>query len=337
MNNALATYLQDVIGVSLAPAGSVLHSERLPYFITDTFDLADATIEGFPVTLATPRQNLGQRLDETVQQLKQLRERLGKPVIFCPATLASYERRNLIRYRMPFIVPGKQMYLPHLGIDLRERVLQKPVTVARLTPSSQALLIWSLLNLPTQEEWEPAIAAAALGYTPMAASRAARELEATGLMTARMNGRIKCLQRMGAAPEIWERAKPFLQTPVLREHWIQKNALQLPDQVHLRKAGITALTAQTLLAEDLEDQCFAIPQRQWLARPKQLQPLDYYEQGAIRLQIWSYETAICAKKDWVDPLSLSLTFGNDRDERIQMALDELVDRATTLTLDVINA
>lgn len=328
MNKALATYLQDVIGISLAPAGSVLHSERLPYFITDTFDLADATIEGFPVTLATPRQNLGQRLEETVQQLKQLRERLGKPVIFCPATLASYERRNLIRYRMPFIVPGKQMYLPHLGIDLRERVLQKPVTVARLSPSSQALLIWSLLNLPTQEEWAPADAAAALVYTPMAASRAARELEAAGLMAARMNGRIKCLQKIGSAPEIWERAKPFLHTPVLREHWIQEDALQLLDQVHLRKAGITALAAQTLLAEDLEDQCLAIPQRQWLNRPNQLQPLDHYEPGAIRLQIWSYETAICAKKDWVDPLSLALSLAGEDGARVQQAMEQLMEQLT---------
>lgn len=326
MKQTLVTYLQDVIGVSLAPAGSVLHSERLPYFITDTFDLADATIEGFPVTLATPRQNLGQRLEETVQQLKQLRERLGKPVIFCPATLASYERRNLIRYRMPFIVPGKQMYLPHLGIDLRERVLQKPVTIARLSPSSQALLIWSLLNLPTQEEWEPATAAAALGYTPMAASRAARELEAAGLMAARMNGRIKCLQKISSAPEIWERAKPFLQTPVLREHWIQKTGLQLLDQVHLRKAGITALAAQSLLADTEEAPCFAIPQRQWLERPNQLQPLDYYEPGAIRLQIWSYETAICGKKDWVDPLSLALSLTGEDDARVQQALSKLMEQ-----------
>jgi len=337
MTKALATYLQDVIGVTLSPVGTVLQSERLPYFITDTFDLADATIEGFPVILATPRQNLVQRLEETVQQLKQLRDRLEKPVIFCPPTLASYERRNLIRYRMPFIVPGKQMYLPHLGIDLRERVLQKPAAVERLAPSSQALLIWSLINLPTQEEWEPATVAAALGYTPMAASRAARELEAAGLMAARMNGRIKCLQKIGSAHEIWERAKPFLQTSVLREHWIQKNGLQLLDQLHLRKAGITALAAQTLLADTEEAPCFAIPQRQWLARPKELQPLDYYEPGVIRLQIWSYETAICGTNMFVDPLSLSLTFGNNRDERVQVALDELLKRVKTVTLDVINA
>ncbi len=328
MTKAIATYLQDVIGVTLAPTGHVLHSERLPYFITEAFDLADATIEGFPVILATPRQNLVQRLEETVQQLKQLRDRLGKPVVFCPTALASYERRNLIRYRMPFIVPGKQMYLPHLGIDLRERVLQKPVTVARLSPSTQALLIWALLNLPTQDEWEPATVAAALGYTPMAASRAARELEATGLMKARMHGRIKCLEKTGSSAEIWERAKPFLKTPVLREHWIHKSALHLFDQTHLRTAGITALAAQTMLADDGEETCFAIPQRQWQARPSELQPTAHYEPDTVRVQIWQYETVICDASPFVDPLSLSLTLANDSDERIQMALDEIMERVT---------
>lgn len=76
-----------------------------------------------------------------------------------------------------------------------------------------------------------------------------------------MNGRIKCLQKNGAATEIWERAKPFLQTPVLREHWVHENGLRLLDQVHVSKAGITALAAQTLLADTEEAPCFAIPQR----------------------------------------------------------------------------
>lgn len=328
MNNAIATYLQEVIGVTLAPMGRLLQSDRLPYFITEAFDLADATIEGFPVTLATPRQNLEQRLEETVQQLRQLGGQLGKPVIFCPATLASYERRNLIRYKMPFIVPGKQMYLPHLGIDLRERMQQKPVAVERFAPSTQALLIWSLLNMPAQNKWEPGPAAPALCYTPMAATRASRELEAAGLMQARMRGRIKTLEKIGSPEEIWARAQPFLKTPVLREHWLPKDALRLLDQTHLRKSGITALAAQTLLADTAEEPCFAIPQRQWLARPTQLQPLDGYEPGAARLQIWAYETAICDGKDFVDPLSLTLSLRHEADDRVQIALDELMEQIT---------
>ena len=55
----------------------------------------------------------------------------GHPVVYVTEALASYERRHLIAKKVPFIVPGNQLYLPELGIDLRVPFEDGP---QRLTP-----------------------------------------------------------------------------------------------------------------------------------------------------------------------------------------------------------
>jgi hypothetical protein len=51
--------------------------------------------------------------------------------------------------------------------------------------------------------------------------------------------------------------------------------------------------------------------------------------GGCQLQVWSYAPILSAKshdKKPVDPLSLSLSFPENGDERIELALEELKER-----------
>ena len=47
-------------------------------------------------------------------------------MVYVTGALASYERKRLIEQKVPFMVPGNQLYLPDLGIDLREYFRQRP-------------------------------------------------------------------------------------------------------------------------------------------------------------------------------------------------------------------
>jgi hypothetical protein len=67
------------------------------------------------------------------------------------------------RAKIPFIVPGNQLYLPDLGLDLREYFRQRsPTAQSALSPSAQAMLITALLHQPWQAEWQPSTVAVAL-------------------------------------------------------------------------------------------------------------------------------------------------------------------------------
>jgi hypothetical protein len=46
----------------------------------------------------------------------------------------------------------------------------------------------------------------------------------------------------------------------------------------------------------------------------------------IAVQVWRYEPGMQAKKKTVDPLSLWLSLRDNRDDRIQMALDEIKEK-----------
>jgi hypothetical protein len=72
------------------------------------------------------------------------------PVVYVTGTLASYERKRLIEHKVAFLVPGNQLYLPDLGIDLREYFRRPPAAAdTALSPATQAMLIVSRTAKPS--------------------------------------------------------------------------------------------------------------------------------------------------------------------------------------------
>jgi DNA-binding MarR family transcriptional regulator len=236
--------------------------------------------------------------------------------------LASYERKRLIEQKVPFIVPGNQLYLPDLGIDLREYFRHRSITAAAaLSPSAQAMLITALMRRPWQAEWQPSVVAAALGYTPMTLSRAVKELTASGIATPYMLGRTRCLRMERTARETWEQARPLLRTPVKRSVWVHDDKA-IAGQPRLL-AGLSALAHHSMLAEP-KWPIYAISPAQWRAATQAgIEELPEAAAGACEWQLWSYASALLVGTGVVDPLSLTLSLQDNPDERIQLALDEI--------------
>ncbi len=94
-------------------------------------------------------------------------------------SLPTYVRKRLIEKGISFVVPGVQMYLPALGMDMRSRaVRQKPLTVDRFSPATQVVLIYWLLGR-IEGVVTPLELSKWLGYSAMTMSRAVDELEAS--------------------------------------------------------------------------------------------------------------------------------------------------------------
>jgi hypothetical protein len=183
---------------------------RLPYFLQDAFDVRALELLNHSILLAINKQSNKHSLASVRSQLDKLRQLAVVPVVYVTEALASYERKRLIEHKVPFIVPGNQLYLPDLGIDLREyfRRRQAAPEVA-LSPATQAMLIAVLLRKPWRAEWQPAEVFNDLGYTTMTLSRAVREITGTGIAKLRTEGRTRWLQIEGTAADTWERAMPY--------------------------------------------------------------------------------------------------------------------------------
>ncbi|MBA4253581.1 MAG: hypothetical protein C0441_06545 [Comamonadaceae bacterium] len=320
---AVVRYLQEVLGIEALGLRPWARAVELPYFLGDAFQFCELELFKQPIVLAVGRGQPRHALGDVRAWLGTVKALAGQPVIYVTDALASYERRRLIEHKAAFIVPGNQLYLPDLGLDLREYFRQPaPVaTEAPLSPAAQAMLIAALLRQPWQPDWQSSQVAVALGYTPMTWSRAVKELIAAGLAVAHTVGRSRWL-RMELAPEqVWQRAQPALRSPVRRTVWVdaQSTALHQPS----RLAGLSALAHFSMLTPP-KWPVYALTVADWkAAKDAGARELPEPHAGAQAWQLWNYSPALQPQATTVDPLSLTLSLQDHADERIQLALDEL--------------
>lgn len=313
-------YLRETLGIESSALRPWSGREVLPYFVLDAFEFRQLNLLGEPVLLAFALRRGQISIADLRARLDVITVACKRPVLYVTDSLASYERKRLIEQKVPFIVPGNQLYLPHLGIDLREyfRRASDPVPTL-LSPSAQALLIAALLRPQWEAEWNPAEAATALGYTPMTASRAARELIGADLAQARKTGRTQHLLMPRSARATWEHAAPVLRSPVQRVAW----SASLRPMQDVRLAGLSALARETMLAEPTAP-TYAVTRDQWQRLKKAGKAWIEAHPGACQLQIWGYSPALLPGRETVDPLSLAVSLRDDPDERVQAAVEQLL-------------
>ncbi len=319
---AVRRYLHEVLGVPAPEVKPWARADELPYFLRDAFQFGELELLGHPILLAIGRAEHPQSLSEVRTWMDKVRVLADQPVVYVTDALASYERRRLIEQKVPFIVPGNQLYLPDLALDLREYFRKRSAAAqTALSPSAQAMLITALLHQPWQAEWQPAKVAVALGYTPMTLSRAVKELTAAKLATAYTVGRSRWLRMELPPQQIWERAKPALRTPVRRSVWVAADgpAANRPG----RLAGLSALARHSMLTEPRWP-VYALSGADWKAAiDAGVRELPEPVAGAHEWQLWSYSPALVPGVATVDPLSLTLSLQDSADDRVQLALDEL--------------
>ncbi|MEY3447384.1 MAG: hypothetical protein RIR45_2139 [Pseudomonadota bacterium] len=318
--NSVLHYLHETLGVPTSGCTAWAGQSGLPYFLQDAFDFRELKLLEHTVLLALDRNPDKLPLGDLRAKLDKVRAVAKQPTVYVTTALASYERKRLIGQKVPFIVPGNQLYLPDLGLDLREYFRKRTTsTQTPLSPSAQAMLITALLRPQWVPEWHPAELAATLGYTPMTLSRAVRELSAAGLATVHKAGRTQYLTMAFSPQETWERAAPLLRSPVQRTVW---TSAQAHTGLPLRLAGLSALARQSMLAEPRQP-VHAIGRTAWQALKPTIDELPQATPGAQELQLWTYSPALQPDTVTVDPLSLILSLRDNPDERVQSALDAL--------------
>ncbi len=126
----------------------------------------------------------------------------------------------MVHTGVPFIVPGNQLFMPFLMVDLRERFNRLPPAQGkRLSPSTQCILLYHLIKEPIVGVPLRGIAEK-VGYSPMMLSRAKYELEAGGLCQTSRKGRSVVLEFHEHGPSLWEHAQSLLSSPIRKTHWI---------------------------------------------------------------------------------------------------------------------
>ena len=228
----------------------------------------------------------------------------------------------MIEQKVPFIVPGNQMYLPMLAIDLREHFRRIREEAPTFSPSTQVVVLHAMLR-DAGQELIPSEMAPLLGYSAMTMTRAFDELETARLAEVTVRGRERCLRFNGGRREIWEKAQPFLRSPVNKRLFIRR----IDGAEGAIRAGLTALAHYSMLAPPAYT-TYALSREDWKALRQQHKIIEVPAQDpdASEIEVWWYPPALFAEHGMVDRLSLYLSLKADHDERTETALEEMMEK-----------
>jgi len=314
----LQRYLHDVLDVQVSIT-EWDRAKQLPPFLRERYAFSGMKLLGTNCLLLLDDNRTEQSPAVIRKHLDLLRDKHAGEVIYVRPQVSAYNRKRLIEQKVPFIVPGNQLYLPMLAMDLREHFRKVKSESAPFKPATQALLLYLLLY-EQHADVIPLEMAKQLGYTPMTMTRAFDELEDAKLGSITAQGRERRLRRADARADIWATAQPFLRSPVTQRLFVPKNT-----PVAGIRAGLTALSHYSMLAPPVYVSR-ALSREQWkeLNGPGKLTVLPYAEPGAVEIQVWRYSPNLLAKKEFADPLSIYLSLKHDEDERTQGAMQEMI-------------
>jgi len=324
---ALSEYLASATGASalLKPAGR--KKGQMPAYLAKSYDLIGGEIFGEQMTFALARPELdeGPSLKRLQADYKALRSASDASLLVLAFEhLPSYLRSHLVKARISFVVIGRQIFLPHYWVDLREREEAAPEPPPSfLTWSAQVVLLRHLLWHDVEERSLSELAHQ-LGYSAMAMTQASRQLQAAGLAAISREGRSKRLAFEQHGRSLWEQALPKLRRPWSRVVAISQT--QLPENYRVWVSGISALSSRSMISSGgTPVRAIHGDRLRQAEEPQGLAVAEHIEFAKIKLEVWEYDPGLLAKGESVDPLSLFLSLKDDANERVQGALEDLLD------------
>ena len=315
---ALERYLGDTLHEPTR-VDALEHAPGLPSFLSRTYSLHEGHIAGRRIVFLATMNNTATP-SEIAKHVALVRSAVKTIVVFVAPWLSAHNRPRLIGQGVPFVVPGNQLYIPDLAMDLRERFRTHTKRQANgLSPAAQAVLFHRLLRLD-EAATTPSTIATRLRYSAMSIGRAFNELVDTGLAHTEKDGKERHVRFKVEGRQLFDASHDLLRSPVRSEKFIRDGHVVPP----LKHAGQSALADLTDLSPP-PLLAFAIAASDWkmLAQTCGLVETDR-DQAAHIVETWAYDPAALSTARTVDPLSLYAHFWNHRDERVSMAAERLL-------------
>lgn len=328
----LQKYISNVLGLEIQV--DLLGKKDLmdlPLYIRDSYLIYRAMLFDTSLVLLEPKDQEGIRISLISTNVELVKKRMGYPVVVMLNTCTALHRRRLIEKGINFIVPGTQLFLPELLIDLSE-VYKSQRRLGKgqlLRPSAQFLLIFHLLHSESRydlAEHNFKSVAAMTGYSPMAITLAAENLENVGLISV-IGTKDKVMSFKYDKKDLWEKvfANGLVRNPVRLKVFVDEK----PEDIELLKCNISALSEYSDLNPGAQEY-YAVDNNDFrnLEESNVLENMNM-DEGRFCLELWRYDPRriwgdLSSNQSCVDPLSLCISMQDSKDERVEMAVEQII-------------
>ena len=243
------------------------------------------------------------------------------PVILWLDAISTYQRNALIKNKIPFIVPNSQIYVPELGMCLKEFSTRKRVKVAKISAMAQFLLLYFIYQKEPRERKQSELAEY-LNTSDMNISRAVQELQGLGLLEIYKDGTSKRIKSVAIGKELYQLSSEYLQSPVQKKIYVALKYFN----ISLPFAGETALAEQSILNYP-KHTVYAMDKKLAKNIPKKamVEPNLMANSNYVEIELWKYNPVVFAVDRIVDIVSLVQSLKDVEDERVEMQIEEIME------------
>ncbi len=296
---------------------------KLPLFLLEIYDFYELNILGNQCVLIKINKDVP-KINDIKKHMKIIKAISNDNLVFLYNTISSYRRKTLIQNRIPFVVENGQMYLPFLGLDLKNESDKSINPIVKFSSTVQQVFLYYLYNKDIA--LNATELAKKLNTTKMTASRALSDLYTLGLLMYNIGGKTgksKNYRRIDDT-KYYEIGSKYLRNPIYKVVYLDKTAYALASDFLI--AGLEALSMKSMIN----------PSKRSIRATSKLKLhdlKDYIEKdinkiedmNLMELQIWDYDPMIFTKNNMVDLASLASSFNESSDERIDKAIEECLE------------
>lgn len=306
-------YLNKVLGIKVTYKD--VEFKHLPNFIATRYRLQMVSMNEQKVIFLYPKTELEQ-IEVLKKHIARIQKNENLTVVLVLKELSFRQKEYLIHEKIPFIVEGKQIYLPFMALYLQERCSAEKKPREEILPSAQMLLLHFIYG--GARELSTSQAAKDLELTPTSISRASRQLEEMELLHIQKAGVQRILQSESSPKILFQKAGDKLLSPIKRTVYIPKEFVG----TDLLESGYSALAEYSMLNAP-NVRCYATERiSQW----KDAMTNSLYDsQMQVAVEMWRYNPRKLSRRNIVDKLSLALSLREDADERVEAAVEEMLD------------
>lgn len=256
------------------------------------------------------------------KEMQQIEKYAEMPVILWLDAVSTYQRNALIKNKISFIIPNSQMYVPKLGISLKEFCAGKREKVEKISAAAQLLLLYFIYQKENEGKKQSELAAY-LNTSDMNISRAVQELKGLGLLEINKGGTSKLISSIAVGKELYQRSEAYLQSPVQKKIYVNPAYFNM----ELPFAGETALAKQSMLnypkhvVYAMDKKLVKDISKNAIVEPNFMTDSDYVE-----IELWKYNPMVFASEGMVDIVSLVQSLKEIDDERVEMQIEEIMEK-----------
>lgn len=229
-----------------------------------------------------------------------------------------YIREKMMEEGIPFVIDGKQVFLPFIGYLLSKSNERELPPVHLISFLTQKMLLVAIY-----ERWiemKVSDVAKQLGVSTKSASRCFDELEYLNIGVLGMKGKSRVINIPDDRKQLWQQIERVLRNPVIRRFILRK------DMKLEKKAGISALCEYSLLSDNAYP-TYAVTKKELKASGVKVekQASELEEIGCVVLEL-GYFIDFWGK-GLQDPLSVALsqTREEQEEERVEISINEMLE------------